>query len=77
MVRPVSGVDVSWYVITEPETNTIESGIRYGVLPSGAVLVEPPYPLTRGAEYEVTLLIVKPVQGGVEIHEAARGTFVH
>lgn len=77
MVRPATGIDVSWYVLTEPETNTLESAITYGVLPPGAVLVQPPRPLSRGTEYEVNLLIVKPVQGGVQIHEVARGTFVY
>jgi predicted RNA-binding protein with TRAM domain len=49
--------------------NTIESGVRYGVLPSGTEVVVAPAPLAAGQGYQVTVLWYTDAGNGMrEVH---------
>ena len=76
LVKPGDGVGATWYIQTIDGENSLEPGIVYGVLPEGAGTIEPPVALVNGREYQVSLLVMNKVPGGVEVREAGATTFV-
>ena len=46
---------IVWEMWDGDSTNSIRPPVRYGILPNGAIEMEPPVSLEPGVEYEVSL----------------------
>ena len=73
-VLEISGPTV-WYIQTSDDSNTVESGVTYGVAPDGTETIEPAHELQAGVQYQVILFIVRAVPGGTEVTSIAAETF--